>query len=118
METLDFRPFSYPTAGCAQRHTLLIRLFAEDAQNRVRTFIRRMGGTLAASSSGLAETLSQWTQTEPSLSQTRGFPLRLKAYHQPHLDPVWVAAVSALHLHAGGMDGEWRARFQRETPLR
>jgi len=118
VEQLDFRPFSYPVIAGGERRSLVTRLFAENVLDRTRAFVRKFKATVDGSSSGLTDTLSAWAFTDPPLQQSKGFPLALKIFHQPHLEPVWVAAMTALHLHAGGYAGSWRATFRGPSLLR
>jgi HEXXH motif-containing protein len=117
MDVLDFRPFSHPGFRPETRRPLLTQLLIRDAQLRARSFVRRSGAEVGARSSGLVETLAAWGAAAATLSEAKGFPLAFRVYRDPKLDLVWVAAMSAAHLHAAGHEGEWRATFASPAPL-
>lgn len=114
---MDLAAFSRPDRDKSVRRRLLDELLPADAQARTKRFVHRNAAALG-NAAGLAATLSRWAAMPASLAEIRGYPLALANYRRPDLDPVWVATMAALHLHAEGLDGEWRAGFARPMRLR
>lgn len=118
METLSLSPFSHAECDPGARSELVALLLARHAQHHTAGFLSRRAESIGVASSGLLATLERWSIGPATPAQALGFPLALSPFHNKLHEPVWVAAMAALHLHAAGYEGEWRATFARPASLR
>lgn len=113
----EFASFSHAAFDSAARSNLRARLIIDSAKVRTARLLRQHGDELARSSSGLADVLSTWCQCEATIEQAMRLPLALITLRDCGRDPVWIAALSAAHLHSEGREGEWQASFASPEPL-
>ncbi len=114
----EFAPFSHATLDPAGRLALRNNLIVTAAQIQTTAFLRRHGVEVARTSSGLTDVLSNWCQCRASIHEAMLLPSAVRTIREADVDPVWLAATSAAHLHAAGRDGEWRATFAKPAPVR
>lgn len=114
----EFAPFSYAMVDPAGRAALRTKLIVSAAQLETTAFLRCRGDEVARSSSGLTEFLSVWCQGDVTIEEAMLLPLAIRSLRNADLDPVWIAALSAAHLHAAGREGAWRATFAQKAPVR
>lgn len=115
---LEFNAFSLAGFDPAARRSLRAKLIIKSTKTRTATLLRRNGDELASRSSGLADVLSAWCQGEAKVEEAMRLPLSLPALRDSEeRDAVWIAALSAAHLHSQGWDGQWRATFAQPSPL-
>ncbi len=114
----EFAPFSHATLDPSGRAALRTKLIVTAAQIQMTAFLRRHGVEIARASSGLADVLFSWCQCRASIHDALLLPVAVRTIREADVDPVWLAAVSAAHLHAAGRDGEWRATFAKPASVR
>jgi HEXXH motif-containing protein len=102
-----------PDGRCALRAALIIGAARQYAQ----MLLRHCGSGLALASSGLSDLLTSWSEGEIRFEDALQVPLSLRAVQAGALDPLWVAAQIAAHLHAHGHEGRWRVRLGSPAPL-
>ena len=114
----EFAPFSHAMLDPAGRAALRTKLIVSAAQLETAAFLRRHGKEVARTSSSLTEFLSGWCQGDATIEEAMLLPLAIRSVRNGDLDPVWIAALSAAHLHAIGREGEWHATFAQHAPVR
>lgn len=119
MMTTDcaFAAFAHPALDPAGRRLLREQLIVDAAKHDAAMFVRRCASGLAQASSGLAEVLADWCQSDITFAEALQVPLGLRTIRATALDPLWVAAQMAAHLHAQGRGGRWQLSFAAAAPL-
>src|SRR2546423_2830041 len=111
--------FATPTHDVALRRAQARHLLVEDAQLQMQVFLRTHSSAISERSAGLVDFLAGWAESETvSHAEVLGIPIAQECWRREALDPVWVAASSALHLAAAGRPGDWTAAFLDPLPLR
>jgi HEXXH motif-containing protein len=113
----DYQSFSHAAFDAGARRALCEKLIIKSARNHTARLLRENREALARSSSGLVEMLSGWCHAEPTFAEAMGLPLALATLRDSEHDPVWIAALSAAHLHSLGREGKWHASFASPAPL-
>src|SRR5262249_2446411 len=102
MMALDsrFAPFSQAAFDPAARSVLHSRLLVDGGKAWTASFLRCHGGDVARGGSGLVDVLSEWSGSEATIGEAMQLPLALRGARAAAIDPVWVAAQFAAHLHS------------------
>src|SRR6266496_4397271 len=114
----EYVVLAHPAVDPTRRRDLVSRVFVEDVQLRVSSFLREFSSEIQASSSGLVEALSLWTKTTGFYEEAIGLPIGLAPFREPSVNRTCAAAASALLLNAAGRSGGWEAIFDSPTSFR